>query len=165
MNRKYSSQEYIRVIETALATVPDIAIGTDVIVGFPGEGDKEFLNTKKVLNSLPLSYIHVFPFSPRPDTLASKMSEQIPSKVKKGRVKELNELSRRKKLEYISRQMNTIQEVIVEERIDDQTLMGTAGNYLKIRVRSNVYHKKSLVQVRSTEMVGDYLYGVLIEEP
>jgi threonylcarbamoyladenosine tRNA methylthiotransferase MtaB len=165
MNRKYSSQEYIRVIETALATVPDIAIGTDVIVGFPGEGDREFLNTKKVLYSLPLSYIHVFPFSPRPDTLASKMSEQIPSKVKNGRVKELNELSRRKKLEYISRQMNTIQEVIVEERIDDQTLMGTAGNYLKIRVRSNVYHKKSLVQVRSTEMVGDYLYGVLIEEP
>ncbi len=68
MNRPYSAQDYVGLIESVLTYVPDIAIGTDIIVGFPGEGEKEFLNSRNLLDSLPLSYIHIFPFSARPDT-------------------------------------------------------------------------------------------------
>ena len=164
MNRTYSAQDYVRVIESALTCVPDIAIGTDVIVGFPGEGEKEFLNTRNLLDSLPLSYIHIFPFSPRPETVASKMNNQISSTVKKERAKELNKLNISKKFAYMSAQINKTLDVIVEEHPDDQTVIGTSGNYLKIKVCSNVYPKKSLVYVRTTGIEGDLLNGFPIEK-
>jgi len=165
MNRAYSAKAYVRVIESALTCVPDIAIGTDIIVGFPGEGEKEFLNSKSLLDSLPLAYIHVFPFSLRPETAACTMSSQVSSAVKKERAKALNDLNIGKKFTYMSSHVNKTLDVVVEELPDDQTAIGTSGNYLKVKVCSNACPKQSLVYVRTTGIEGDLLSGVPIEKP
>ena len=82
MNRMYLSKDYLSVIEKIIKNVSDIAIGTDVIVGFPGEGNGEFRNTKRLLDSIPLAYMHIFPFLPRPNTFAYQMANHNTSYVK-----------------------------------------------------------------------------------
>jgi len=165
MDRSYSAGDYVRIIESIITKVPGIAIGTDIIVGFPGESEKEFSNTRELLASLPLSYMHIFPFSPRPDTPAFKMSDQIAFISKRERYNELNSLNTGKKIAYMSSQMNKILDVIIEERCDDQTMIGTSSNYLKIKVCSNGYPRKSLVHVRVSEREGNILKGFPIVKP
>ena len=164
MNRMYSTEDYVRVIESLLASVPGIALGTDVIVGFPGEGEKEFLNTENLLATLPFSYFHIFPFSPRPDTPASKMENRVPDTVKKERCRRLSALNISKKFQHMSSQINRVVDVIVEERLDDQTVIGTSGNYLKIKFSSNRCPRKSLVYVRAAGIDGDLINGIPIEK-
>jgi len=157
MNRNYSSRDYIRIIDCILQKIPDIAIGTDVIVGFPGESSLEFINTKAILESLPFSYLHIFPFSIRPGTQASKMPMQVVAAVKKERFRDLNALNIMKKAEYMSKQSNKILDVIIEERLDQSCVVGTSSNYLKVRVHSNNYDKKSLIRVRVEGMTENSL--------
>lgn len=164
MNRLYTARDYVRVIESVVSVFPDIAIGTDIIVGFPGEGEKEFLNSRNLLDSLPLSYIHIFPFSARPDTAASAMENQISCAIKKERCGKLNTLNNIKKSAYRSSQINKVLDVVVEEARNDQTAVGTSSNYLKIRVFSNAYPKKSLVYVRTTGIEGNFINAFPIEK-
>lgn len=165
MNRTYSSQDYIHIIETVLSTAPEIALGTDVIVGFPGESAGEFKNTKELLTYLPFSYIHIFPFSPRPDTPAARMSNQIPKAVIKERAQELHVLNECKKRDYMISQVDKILDVIVEQQSAEPALIGTSGNYLKIWLSTKGYSKKSLVHVRTTGIEGDFVKGIPIEKP
>lgn len=165
MNRTYSSQDYIHIIETVLSTAPEIALGTDVIVGFPGESAGEFKNTKELLTYLPFSYIHIFPFSPRPDTPAARMSNQIPKAVIKERAQELHVLNECKKRDYMISQVDKTLDVIVEQQSAEPALIGTSGNYLKIWLSTKGYSKKSLVHVRTTGIEGDFVKGIPIEKP
>ncbi len=165
MNRMYTSKEFITTVEKIINRVPDIAIGTDVIVGFPEEGDKEFLNTKRLLDSLPIGYMHIFPFSSRPNTLASKMSMQNASFVKRARFSELNALNIKKKTAYMLSQINETLDIIIEEQCTDNTLIGTSSNYLKVKVSSNGYPKGAHVYVRVSGVEDDMLKGDLIERP
>lgn len=162
MNRKYSSRDYIRIIDSILQKLPDIAIGTDVIVGFPGESSVEFINTRALLESLPFSYSHIFPFSIRPGTQASKMPMQVATAVKKERFRDLNALNIMKKAEYMSKQTNKILDIIIEDRLDDSCVVGTSSNYLKVRVHSNAHDKKSLIRVRVGGMAGNSLWATPI---
>ncbi|MPN46032.1 Threonylcarbamoyladenosine tRNA methylthiotransferase MtaB [bioreactor metagenome] len=93
MHRKYDKKAFLDKINRIKLAVPDIAITTDVIVGFPGETDEEFIETSNFIKEVGFSMLHVFPFSPREGTLASKMPNQIPPLVKKERTKSLIELS------------------------------------------------------------------------
>ena len=70
MNRTYGTNEFARLVETIRVAVPDAAIGADVMCGFPGEGDEDHRDSVSLVEGLPLSYLHVFPFSPRPGTAA-----------------------------------------------------------------------------------------------
>jgi len=164
MNRMYTPKEYLTTVENIMDRVPDIAIGTDVIVGFPGEGDKEFLNTKRLLDSLPITYMHIFPFSSRPNTLASKMSMQNAPFVKRARFCELNALNIKKKMDYMSSQINETLDIIIEGLCNDNTSIGTSSNYLKVKVTSNRYPKGAHVYVRVSGTEEDMLKGDLIEK-
>ncbi|MFZ6016610.1 MAG: tRNA (N(6)-L-threonylcarbamoyladenosine(37)-C(2))-methylthiotransferase MtaB [Nitrospirota bacterium] len=164
MNRMYTSKDYASAVEDIIKEVPNIAIGTDVIVGFPGEGDIEFLNTKRLLNSLPIAYMHIFPFSSRPDTIASKMSNQNTSAIKKERFNELKALNVKKKMAYMLSQINKPLDVIIEEQGIDNISIGTSSNYLKVKIPLNGYLKGVLVRVRGSEIEGNLLKGDLIEK-
>ena len=163
MKRSYSSRDYIDIMSIILEKLPNIAIGTDVIVGFPGEGPAEFLNTKGILESLPFSNIHIFPFSARPGTPASLMPIQVGSADKRERFRELNALNLMKKAVYMSEQTDRILDIIIEERLDDYSMVGTSGNYLKVRVNSNSYARKSLISVRVEGIEENRLIGTPIE--
>jgi threonylcarbamoyladenosine tRNA methylthiotransferase MtaB len=155
MNRQYTSREYLATVEDILKKVPDIALGTDIIVGFPGEGDEEFINTKRLIGALPISYIHIFPFSQRPNTLAYRMPKQNTSEVKRERLNELKAINAKKKMAYMLSQMSRTLEVIIEEQGDDNIAIGTSSNYLKVEFPSNGYNKGALVRVRAVGMVGN----------
>lgn len=164
MNRMYTSKDYALAVENIIRHVPGIAIGTDVIVGFPGEGDKEFENTKKLLDSLQIAYMHIFPFSPRPNTLASQMDRQNTPLVKKKRFTELNALNIRKKMAYMSSQIDKTLDVVIEEKNEDNIAIGTSGNYLKVKMALDGYPKGALVRVRVSGIEGNFLIGKLIEK-
>ncbi|MCX5719209.1 MAG: tRNA (N(6)-L-threonylcarbamoyladenosine(37)-C(2))-methylthiotransferase MtaB, partial [Nitrospirae bacterium] len=133
------------------------------IVGFPGETDKDFQKTKKLIECLPLSYMHIFPFSKRPKTIASEMPQQCTSAIKKERVHELNALNSKKKMDYMLSQLHKILEVVIEEKGNDGTSLGTSSNYLKVKMNSNGYPNKTLVSVRASEIEGNLICGDLID--
>jgi len=165
MNRTYKAKDFHNIIEKILKNVPDIAMGTDVIVGFPGEGEKEFSNTRHLLDTLPITYMHIFPFSPRPDTLASKMGNQVHSMIKKERFATLNALNIKKRKAYMNQQAGKTLDVIIEEHGPENTSIGTSGNYLKVWLYTKEYPKKSLVQVRITGADKNILQGIPIGNP
>ncbi|MBM4145465.1 MAG: tRNA (N(6)-L-threonylcarbamoyladenosine(37)-C(2))-methylthiotransferase MtaB [Nitrospira sp.] len=163
MNRMYKAKDFHHIIEKILKNVPGIAIGTDVIVGFPGEGEKEFSNTRHLLDMLPITYMHIFPFSARPNTLASKMGNQIHSMIKKKRFNELNILNIKKKKAYMNLQEGKTLGVIIEGHGPENTSIGTSGNYLRVRVLSDIHPVKSLVRVRITDIDKNMVQGIPIE--
>jgi len=165
MRRKYKVADYVCVIERIVSKVPGIAVGTDIVVGFPGEGDLEFSHTTQTVESLPLAYIHIFPFSARPGTVAAGMSRQNAIPVKKGRYAVLNAMNVRKKQEYLSSQLGKIIDIVIEERCSDGTLRGTSSNYLKVKTTSDGHRKGSLIYVGVSGMQGGVLTGDAIDKP
>jgi threonylcarbamoyladenosine tRNA methylthiotransferase MtaB len=162
MKRRYISQDFVHIINKITKTVPDIALGTDVIVGFPGEGEKEFKNTMDLLGSLPITYMHIFPFSQRPGTLALQMPMQNTFPVKSERVAVLNTLHINKKTSYMNSQAGKILDIIIEEKGIDNNSIGTSGNYLKVKVHSHDYPRRTHVYVRVTGVNGNTLEGIPI---
>ncbi len=163
MNRNYTTKGYVKVLNTVIKKISNIAIGTDIIVGFPGEGQNEFMNSLNLIESIPFSYIHIFPFSPRPGTVASRMKCHIPSATKKERVNILKDLNIKKKELYLKSQINKILDIIIEEQTTEQTSVGTSSNYLKVRLNSNKYLPKSLINVRINGIENDMLTGIPLE--
>jgi threonylcarbamoyladenosine tRNA methylthiotransferase MtaB len=165
MRRPYTARTYSHMIERIANHIKGIALGTDVIVGFPGEGDAEFRNTKGLLESLPFTYMHIFPFSARPGTLAAQMPNHVSSPVRKERCNELNALNIRIKNAYLSSQIGKSLDIIIEEMHGDSTSVGKSGNYLKVEASSSAYPAKSLVTVRIAGVAGDSLKGYPIPYP
>jgi threonylcarbamoyladenosine tRNA methylthiotransferase MtaB len=163
MNRMYTYKDFVKTIENIIQKIPDIAIGTDIIVGFPGESNKEFNDTKKLLEYMPFSYIHIFPFSSRPGTIAFKMAHQCNSDIKKERINELKAINSKKKMDYMLSQLHKTLEVVIEENGNEGTSLGTSSNYLKVKMNSNGYPNKTLVSVRASEIEGNLIRGDLID--
>ena len=159
MKRPYTARAYSHTIDRIVNQVKDIALGTDVIVGFPGESDAEFKNTKGLIESLPFTYIHIFPFSARPGTLAATMPNHISSLVKKDRCNELSALNDKVKSAYLTSQIGKNLDIIIEEAYGDSTSVGKSGNYLKVEASSSEYPPKSLVAVRIAGVAGNSLRG------
>lgn len=114
MGRNYTSAQYARLIERLLAVRPDANIGTDVIVGFPGEDSGSFERTKAFLERLPIAYLHVFPYSPRPGTLAVSYGDPVPREVKAERVALLLQFARERRWAYARRFNGTVREAVLE---------------------------------------------------
>jgi len=148
MKRNYTVKKFTTTIDKIVKKVKNIAIGTDIIVGFPGEEENEFENTKNTIQSIPIAYSHIFPFSKRPDTEASEMKNQNTKQIIHDRYIQLNALNIRKKAEYMSSCIGKTLDVIIEERGEGNSLFGTSSNYLKITVPSAPYHRGSLIRVR-----------------
>jgi threonylcarbamoyladenosine tRNA methylthiotransferase MtaB len=159
MNRTYGVRDYLKTVENVAANSPDIALGTDIIVGFPGESEEEFMRTATLADALPFSYIHIFPFSQRPDTPAFRMPGQIAPQLKKNRYEFMNAINSRKKDMYISSHIDKVLDVIVEEAADDRTVVGTSGNYLRVKICADNHAKKSRIYVRVSGREGNILKG------
>jgi len=157
MNRPYNSREYLDSIQRILERVPDISLGTDIIAGFPGETEREFENTLDLIDKLPFSYIHVFPFSARKGTKAAEMPGTVASPVKRLRCSSVRELGSKKKAEYMQRQVGKTLDLLVEERIGDRAWLGTTGNYLKAMAYLEHSRPKDVVPVGIAAVDGDRL--------
>ena len=134
MRRPYDRQTFARVIENVASQIPDCAIGVDVLVGFPGETKIAFGQTCELIESLPVTYLHVFPFSPRPGTPAAKFSGRIAPEVLKQRCARMRRLGKAKRFAFYQRFLGRQVEVLVEgtrDRVDGR-LKGVSDNYLKL---------------------------------
>jgi threonylcarbamoyladenosine tRNA methylthiotransferase MtaB len=130
MHRKYRPRHYADRIHKARALMPDAAIGADVMVGFPGETEAEFEESRAFIDSLPFTYLHVFTYSERPGTPAAEEADQVPMRVRKERNRILRDLGAAKNLEFRSR--------MVGRKLSAVTLhdpgVALSGNYLKIEL-------------------------------
>lgn len=149
MNRKYDLNYYESVINKIRAIRPNISISTDCIVGHPYETEQDFLNTLEFCEKIKFSKIHVFPYSKREGTAASKMPEQILETTKKARASKLIELSKKLEKDYARKFIKKSLEILVEEKEGDYVI-GHTSNMLKIKQKSNA-SVNDLVKVTITE--------------
>lgn len=137
MHRKYTKELYLSKIRKLRDICPNIMISTDVIVGFPGETDEEFNETREFIKECGFNQLHVFPFSPRKGTLAFSMPEQVDSAVKKKRTRNLLELSKELWEEYTNRFINQEVEVLVEKYDEKKKVnIGHTTNYIEVAIPS-----------------------------
>jgi threonylcarbamoyladenosine tRNA methylthiotransferase MtaB len=165
MRRNYDSYFYRMLIEKISAAISDLAIGVDVMVGFPGEGDAEFNNTFKLLQDLPVAYLHVFPYSERPGTAAQKLYPQVPEKIKKERASILRNLSSKKRSEFTLRFLGKKLDVLVEKTKDKKTglMKGFSNNYLPVLLENKDSSVANMVVKICAEKYQDgKLYGKII---
>jgi len=136
MKRNYTSGFYLTLLENITQQVPGMALGADVMVGFPGEGEKEFQNTLRLIEQSPLTHLHVFSYSQRPGTPAADMKEQIPEDVKKDRSEALRNLGRQKNLQFRRMHEGSLLNVVVEDKVDAHTglLTGLTDNYIRVHI-------------------------------
>ncbi len=165
MRRPYGPSEYSALIAKIHRAAPDAAIGADVMVGFPGETERQFENTYELIESLPLSYLHVFPYSRRPGTPAAGFSEQVQGDDLKRRAAALKELGARKKMEFRQKFIGKDLEVIIEKKLGPEMWEGLSGNYISVVVRTEndagigESRSGSIVSVRITGFRGEDLEG------
>lgn len=152
MRRRYPAATFAAVVEKSLARLPDAAIGVDVLVGFPGEDDKAFANTYDLLASLPVSYLHVFPYSKRPGTPAAAMADQVPKAIKEERVALLRDLDHKKREAFYRKYLGTTQDILVEGRRRDGVMRGFSGNYIPVFFEGAASLANSVVPARLTEL-------------
>ena len=139
MHRKYRPWHYREKIETIHAAMPDAAIGADVMVGFPGETESEFEATRRMIEDLPFTYLHVFTYSARPGTPAAEMANQVPVHIARERNRILRELASEKKLafmrSFIGKTLQAITLNVVGNDSDGEFTEALTDNYLKLRLR------------------------------
>lgn len=149
MNRKYKSSFFASVVEKVTCKVKDVCIGADVIAGFPGEGEREFLNTYNLLKGLPISYLHVFPYSKRKGTPAAGFSAQVSSEEVKKRGELFRGLSEEKRQEFMGRFVGRKVSALVEGKKDKESglFKATTRNYLQLRIDCSEEMKNREVDV------------------
>ena len=164
MNRPYNVEEFTRLIRRAVAAIPHLGLGTDVMVGFPGETEEAFNHTLDIARELPFSYLHVFSYSQRPGTAATKLPNQVPGTVARHRAKILAELSRLKRLAFAERYIGSTVSVLFESGATDGFRLGVTPNFLKVGVPSNIDLTNHLKEVRIIGASDRWALGQLTAE-
>lgn len=158
MKRNYDTAFFRNRIEKTLQAVKDIAIGIDVMAGFPGEGEKEFSNTLRLLEDLPAAYLHVFPYSERPGTAALEIQPKVNEKIRKERAAILRDLGVKKREMFSRRFIGKTLPVLVEQSPDKKTGLskGFSHNYLPVILDK---HHGTLVNTIVTAEIEQYHEG------
>lgn len=165
MRRKYKAIDYENLIYKVKDLNEDCAVGADVIVGFPGETDEHFQETYDMLNSLPISYLHVFTYSEREGTKAEKMLPKIPERIRKERTLMLRDLSDKKKKVFYDSQINKTKYVIPETYDENTgTYVGWTENYVRTRFESEKLESKKPIPVKLIENKGEEVIAGKIHE-
>ena len=164
MRRNYNREQYIEVIHRAINAIPNLGLGADVIVGFPGETDAAFENTRKLIEELPFSYLHVFSYSPRRGTEANDYKDDIPGNIKKERNKILTQLIKEKGLEFRNKSLNTIATVLIENQRDKNNgkLKGHTDNYIPISLDGPDPLKNCLIPITLQNISGNFVEGCVL---
>ncbi len=162
MRRRYNRELYVDRVSRIKSVMPNACIGVDVIVGFPGETEELFLETYNFLNDLDISYLHVFTYSERDNTLAAEMEGVVPIKVRKKRSKMLRGLSAKKRRAFYETQINNSLTVLFEGENKEGYIHGFTENYVKIKAPWNPNLVNTLQDVTLTEIDEDGLVKVAI---
>ncbi len=164
MNRPYNAEKFTHLIQRAVASIPHLGLGTDLMVGFPGETEEAFTHTLSLAHELPFSYFHVFTYSQRPGTAATKLPDQVPIAVARERAKKLAELSRLKRLAFAERYIGSTLSVLFESGEIDGYRLGVTANFLKVGVPSNIDLTNHLKDVHITGASDRWAVGQLTAE-
>lgn len=165
MNRRHTIKTYSTLIEKALAKIPDLGLGTDLMVGFPGETESAFQNTLAMATDLPFSYLHVFPYSPRPGTAALRMKYRIPSATVKKRTKQLLDLDRAKRLAFHNRQIGKTVSVLFERGIQATSRFGTTPNFTRVAVTDSANLTNQILPVTISAATDRCTFGHVVSSP
>jgi threonylcarbamoyladenosine tRNA methylthiotransferase MtaB len=155
MRRRYLRGRYLDRVKKIKDAMPHSCIGVDVIVGFPGETDEHFLETYHFLNELDISYLHVFTYSERDNTVAASMTNVVPKKIRSKRSKMLRGLSVKKRRAFYESQLGTKRTVLFEGENKDGYIHGFTENYIKVRTPWNPYLVNTLHEIELLEVDND----------
>ncbi len=163
MRRPYTAARFRDLLQYIQNELPDVGLGTDVLVGFPGETEEDFAETCDLIQDSPLTYLHVFPFSPREGTQALSLPDQIPSHVMKRRLEKALEISRSKNLSFRHRFLGRVLPAITLAREEDLgASVVLTSNYIHARVPGLCIPPNRLVEVRIEEIRPDATYASII---
>ena len=162
MHRPYNTEQYRQEMARIRAAVPDIALSTDLMVGFPGETDEQFESSLRFCDEIAFSSMHLFKYSPRQGTPAAGYPNQVPNEVKDARSKRMQEVAERNMLRYMEAHLGQTVEVLVEEQRSDGIWLGHTDTYLHVAV-DGPCRKNAMVQVRLDKIDGKLIKGKFIE--
>jgi len=158
MHRKYRPWHYADRIARIRRAMPDAAIGADVMVGFPGETDADFEQTRTFIEALPFTYLHVFTYSSRPGTPSAEMPDQVPVQIARERNRILRELANEKKRAFLQSFIGREVEAITLTHFDGEYTEALTGNYLKLIIRGR-HEANRLLWVSVQGVAADALVG------
>ena len=156
MNRKYTTTQFKEIVERLREYYDDVNLTTDIIVGFPGETEEEFLNTYNFLKEIKFYKMHIFPYSPRKGTVAAKMKDQIDSNIKEIRSKKLINLSNQNQEEYNKVVLGKNVEVLFEEK-EGEYYKGHTQNYIVVKYKTNEELENKIKNVLIKEYNTDFV--------
>jgi threonylcarbamoyladenosine tRNA methylthiotransferase MtaB len=164
MGRPYSRQIFRDLIIRVHEAMPDAAIGVDTLIGFPGEGEKAFENTYELIKDLPVSYLHVFPFSARPGTAAAKFGPPVQPEILKTRCERMRSLGWSKRLNFYRKFIGERLPVLIEAKRDGTAglLKGISSNYVPVLIDAGDELKNKIVDVKIEHLDGNKLFGIHI---
>ena len=148
MRRRYTAERYRERIAKIREMMPDAFLGVDVIVGFPGEGETEFMETYRLLEEVGASFLHIFPFSERPGTPAVDMPNKVQPRIATERVERLEELSNRLHKAFAERYLGTVREVLFESTDHSGLMYGYTDNYLRVSAPYDTSRINTICSVR-----------------
>ena len=160
MRRKYNREFYRKKIETIKSVNGDTCIGVDVMVGFPGEAEDDFLDTYKFLTDLDISYLHAFSFSERENTDAIKISKPVPKKCDLKEVKMLHMLSDKKQHHFYNENLSKKREVLFET-MKNNSLFGHTDNYIKVKINESPALINNIRSVKLSKVKNNLMLGSL----
>jgi threonylcarbamoyladenosine tRNA methylthiotransferase MtaB len=164
MGRPYRPVDFRNRVTKIRCRMPDAAIGVDTLIGFPAESDQAFTHTYELIRELPISYLHVFPFSARPGTPAARYPDRVAPDTIKKRCRQLRELGKTKRLNFYKQFIGKQLEVLVEStrHTPSGLLKGLSSNYIPVLIDADDDHKNQLRSVRVEKLGGSALMGILL---
>jgi threonylcarbamoyladenosine tRNA methylthiotransferase MtaB len=159
MRRRYTTDDYRRLIDDALDRIPFLGLGTDLMVGFPGETARDFSETVALVRELPFSNLHVFPYSPRPGTDAASRPRHLPRAESHARARALIELGTTKRQEFAERFLGRPVSVLVERVSPDGEASGLTSEYLEACLRGNSLRPNDLTVALPSLAQGGRLFA------
>ena len=165
MKRRYLSDLYTSRVEKIKEVMPHCCIGVDVIVGFPGETEDDFLETYKFLNELDISYLHVFTYSERANTEAPDMDDPVPMKIRHERSKMLRTLSEKKRRKFYEEDLHRVDTVLFEDDVENGMMHGFTNNYVRVTAKYDPVLINELKQVRLTSINSEGLVEIEDAQP
>ena len=160
MNRTYTKEYYLETLAKLYEIFPHATFGADVIVGFPGEEETDFLDTYEVIKKSPLNWLHIFPFSPRPGTKAENLKNKVPSKIIKERCLQLKKLISEKRKKFLEGEVEKERKVVLEFFDAEKNMWRTLSEnyistYLKLPEKNNL--KGKVLKVKFIKLENNYL--------
>lgn len=161
MNRKYNTAQYRDIVKKIREKIVNVAITTDVIVGFPGETDEEFETTYEFLKEIELSQMHVFKYSPRKGTPAASMKEQLDPKIKQIRSEKLMNLSNENNNKFMNEFSNSSVYVLFEAKLENGYYEGLTSNYIRVLSKSDENIEGKILNVNLINTKDGFIEGIL----